>query len=57
MEGHQFFDLVRWNIAKPTLNAYLDKENRYRTCLNGTTYSISFARFASSDRSPFSKVT
>lgn len=24
MEGHRFFDLVRWDIAAPTLNAYLD---------------------------------
>lgn len=22
MEGHRFFDLVRWGIAEPTLNAY-----------------------------------
>jgi hypothetical protein len=23
MEGHRFFDLVRWGIAEPTLNTYL----------------------------------
>lgn len=25
-EGHRFFDLVRWGIAEPLLNAYLDYE-------------------------------
>ena len=25
-EGHRFFDLVRWGIAEPTLNAYLNYE-------------------------------
>jgi starch-binding outer membrane protein, SusD/RagB family len=25
-EGHRFFDLVRWGIAEPTLNAYLQYE-------------------------------
>jgi hypothetical protein len=26
MEGYRFFDLVRWGIAGPTLNAFFDKE-------------------------------
>jgi hypothetical protein len=26
MEGYRFFDLVRWGIAEPTLNAYFAKE-------------------------------
>lgn len=26
-EGHRFYDLVRWGIAEPTLNAYLAHEN------------------------------
>jgi hypothetical protein len=26
MEGYRFFDLVRWGIAEPTLNAYFTKE-------------------------------
>lgn len=25
-EGHRFYDLVRWGIAEPTLNAYLEHE-------------------------------
>lgn len=28
-EGHRFYDLVRWGIAEPTLNAYLDNERQY----------------------------
>ncbi len=28
-EGHRFFDLVRWGIAGPTLNAYLQHEAKY----------------------------
>jgi len=33
MEGHRFFDLVRWGIAKETLNAYLAVESQKRTYL------------------------
>ncbi len=32
-EGPRFFDLVRWGIAEPTLNAYLAKEKVRRTFL------------------------
>ncbi len=35
-EGHRFFDLVRWGIAAPTLNAYLDYE---RTKVPATPFS------------------
>jgi hypothetical protein len=38
MEGHRFFDLVRWNTAAETLNAYLAKESTKRTYLNGATF-------------------
>jgi hypothetical protein len=31
MEGHRFFDLVRWGIAGETLNAYIAKEKSKRT--------------------------
>lgn len=34
MEGHRFFDLVRWGIADVEINAYLAKEKTYRTYLN-----------------------
>ncbi len=32
-EGARFFDLVRWGIAEPTLNAYIAKEKVSRTYL------------------------
>lgn len=30
MEGHRFFDLVRWGIAEPVLNAYYSREKAIR---------------------------
>jgi starch-binding outer membrane protein, SusD/RagB family len=30
MEGHRFFDLVRWGIAAPTINAYIAREKPQR---------------------------
>ena len=30
MEGHRFFDLVRWGIAEPVLNAYYAREKAIR---------------------------
>jgi len=38
MEGHRFFDLVRWGIAKQVLNDYLAKEKLKRTYLNVATF-------------------
>lgn len=38
MEGHRFFDLVRWGIAKEVLNAYLAKEKAKRTYLNDAVF-------------------
>ena len=32
-EGARFFDLVRWGIAEPTLNAYIAVEKTRRTFL------------------------
>ena len=32
-EGSRFFDLVRWGIAEPVLNAYIDVEKNRRTYL------------------------
>ncbi len=34
MEGPRFFDLVRWGIAEPVLNAYLSKEKIKRNYLS-----------------------
>ena len=38
LEGHRFFDLVRWGIAAETLNAYMTKEARLRAYFNGATF-------------------
>jgi starch-binding outer membrane protein, SusD/RagB family len=39
MEGHRFFDLVRWGIAKDVMNAYLAEEGTKRVvCLGGATF-------------------
>ncbi|MCF0042751.1 RagB/SusD family nutrient uptake outer membrane protein [Dyadobacter fanqingshengii] len=38
MEGHRHFDLVRWGVADVVLNAYLTKESKKRTYLNGATF-------------------
>ncbi len=39
MEGHRFFDLVRWGIADQTLNTYLQTESKKRTYLNGASFT------------------
>lgn len=36
MEGHRFFDLVRWGIAADVLNTYLTKEKDRRSYLKGS---------------------
>jgi starch-binding outer membrane protein, SusD/RagB family len=38
MEGHRFFDLVRWGIADQVINAYLDAEQTKRTYLRGARF-------------------
>ena len=38
MEGHRFFDLVRWEIADQEINAYLQKEKVLRSYLNGIVF-------------------
>jgi hypothetical protein len=38
MEGHRFFDLVRWGIAAETLNKYLEVEKDKREYLRGATF-------------------
>jgi hypothetical protein len=38
MEGHRFFDLVRWGIATVDINAYKQKEKNLRTYLDGLTF-------------------
>ena len=38
MEGHRFFDLVRWGIAKDVLNKYLAYESTKRANLKGAAF-------------------
>jgi hypothetical protein len=38
MEGHRFFDLVRWGIAKEVLNKYLAYEIKERSNLGGASF-------------------
>ena len=38
MEGHRFFDLVRWGVAMQVLNTYLEKEKNLRTYLSGAKF-------------------
>jgi len=38
-ESPRFFDLVRWGIAEPTLNAYLAKEKTRRDFLSGAHFT------------------
>ena len=39
MEGHRFFDLVRWGIADQEINTYLQKEQTRRSFLNGAVFT------------------
>jgi hypothetical protein len=40
MEGHRFFDLVRWGTAEAEINAFLAFEGAKRVaCLGGTTFT------------------
>ena len=38
MEGHRFFDLVRWGIAEEVINRYLKEEAELRTYMNGARF-------------------
>jgi starch-binding outer membrane protein, SusD/RagB family len=39
MEGHRFFDLVRWGIASTTLNAFFQKEKNLRHFLSDAQFT------------------
>ncbi len=39
MEGHRFFDLVRWGIAEKYINKYLAEENLDGTDMSGRKYN------------------
>jgi len=38
LEGHRFFDLVRWGVAKETIDEYLDVEQTRRSYLSGANF-------------------
>lgn len=38
MEGHRFFDLVRWGVAAETINKYLEVEKTRRTHLTNANF-------------------
>jgi len=38
MEGHRFFDLVRWGVADQVINSYLEVESTKRTYLRGARF-------------------
>ncbi|AGA80736.1 RagB/SusD family nutrient uptake outer membrane protein [Echinicola vietnamensis] len=38
MEGHRFFDLVRWGVAAETMNHYLEEEKQIRSHLVNATF-------------------
>lgn len=37
MEGHRFYDLVRWGVLKQTLDSYFNFEGNYLSTLKGVT--------------------
>src|SRR5690606_9106127 len=39
MEGHRFFDLVRWGVAKSVLESYSSFVGTYLPAYNGLTFS------------------
>lgn len=39
MEGHRFFDLVRWGVAASVRNAYIAREGVRRTYLRGAVFT------------------
>jgi len=45
MEGHRFFDLVRWGIAAETLNKYLDVEKSQRQYLVGANFKAGVSEY------------
>lgn len=39
MEGHRFFDLVRWGIAEETLDSYIAKDDLFRSFLHNASFT------------------
>jgi len=43
MEGNRHFDLVRWGIAEPTINAYFDQDREFRILFGGVNPAVFIA--------------
>ncbi len=43
MEGHRFFDLVRWGIAAHTINMYIKQDIKFRNYLGGSSPAVFIA--------------
>ena len=46
LEGHFFFDLVRWGIAEEFINDYLEREKGHIQYLEGAKFEINDCYFA-----------
>lgn len=40
LEGHYFYDLVRWNVAEEYINAYLSREIKHIEYLRGVSFGV-----------------
>ncbi len=38
MEGHRFYDLVRWGVADVVMNDFIKRESVIRTSIAGVTF-------------------
>jgi hypothetical protein len=45
LEGHRFFDLVRWGIASTYINSYLQTEQNYIQHLQGVTFKPNHSEY------------
>lgn len=46
LEGHFFFDLVRWDIAEDYINAYIAREKKHIGYLDGVVFTKNYRYFA-----------
>ncbi|PZX52135.1 putative outer membrane starch-binding protein [Algoriphagus ratkowskyi] len=40
MEGHRFFDLVRWGVAAEVMNSYFNNEKKFRSHLTNASFKV-----------------